>query len=76
MSHTHTPLDVQPGTVTLCVEAGVRWWHFPVDAGLWEDAVEGLREGFREQTRRLAGEDAQLPVTVVTREDVGPFPGA
>jgi hypothetical protein len=74
MSHTHTPLDVQPGTVTLCVEAGAKWWHLPVSADLWEGAVEELREGFREQTRIMAG-DAVLPVAVVTREDVGPYPG-
>lgn len=76
MSHTHNALDVQPGTVTLCVEAGGRWWHLPVNAAVWEGAAEDLREGFREQTRIMTGaEDAELPVTVVTREDVGPFPG-
>lgn len=74
MSHTHNPLDVQPGTVTLCVEDGTRWWHTPVDAALWEGAGEELRETFRGLARWPAG-DAALTVAVITCRDVSPFPG-
>lgn len=74
MSHTHNALDVPPDCVTLCVDDGTRWWHAPVAAIAWEVAPEDVRETWRGIARRPSGDDT-LPVTVVTREDVGPFPG-
>ncbi|WP_327738481.1 hypothetical protein OG749_36470 [Streptomyces nojiriensis] len=59
--HRHTPVDVAPGTVTLCatratLDGGLRWAHLPADRWLWAD--EDLRDGFLEQVRREVGDDS------------------
>ncbi|RZF02926.1 hypothetical protein C0R05_32465 [Streptomyces albidoflavus] len=71
MEHAHSAGDVQPGTVTLCVEDGTRWRHLPVSADLWAKATESVRagivavarDGFPSPTARLE---------VVSAEDVEP----
>ncbi|WP_326768659.1 hypothetical protein OG978_32715 [Streptomyces sp. NBC_01591] len=64
MEHLHSDLDVQPGTVTLCVVDGDMWHHLPVDRLLWDGAGDDQREQFRSIARRKC-RTAGLPVEVV-----------
>lgn len=43
VDHVHNALDVQPGTVTLCMSTGADWHHVPVAESLWAGATEETR---------------------------------